>query len=194
MDRLAELEAQAVKLNSEIAKLKAERPAPPPQVKEVEGARVVELLHERADGMPNLDQMRRLFNIVRHKVPPVKVADDDAPFRGFCGAFRFISNCGRVAAPNNKYAPGWWFDEMKAWLRARNAMTNDITSASFIAAVMASGDVLYVPHDGNLGHVWEFSLMPPGHGGKPASDAWKLVLGGSVLAPSRPARQVRIVG
>jgi hypothetical protein len=189
-DRLSELEAKAAAITAEIAALKSGKSAPLPQVKDDEGARVIELLHERTADMPNLEQLRKLYNIVRHKVPQVKVADDDAPFRGFCGAFRYVSNCGRVAAPNNKHSLGWWGDDMKFWLRARNAMTNDVTGASFIAAVMASGDVLFVPHDGNLGNVWEFSLVPPGHGGKPATDAWRLVLGGSVLGPSAPARRM----
>jgi hypothetical protein len=76
-------------------------------------------------------------------------------------------------------------------MRERDAMTRDITGSSFIAAVLASGDILYVPHNSMIGHVWEFGLVPPGHGGgKPASDAWKRVLNGSVLAPSLPARRM----
>jgi len=185
-DRIAKLEATINAAQAELQAFKAggkAQPPPPPK----DEVRILQLNTERSDGMPNLDQMRKLFSIVRHKVPQVKGADDDAAIRGFSGAFRYVSNCGRIAAPNTKYSLGWWGEDMKFWLRARNAMTNDVTGASFIAAVMASGDVLYVPHDSNLGHVWEFGIVPPHYGGKPASDAWKRVLEGSVLAPSRPS-------
>jgi hypothetical protein len=79
---------------------------------------------------------------------------------------------------------------MTVWLRQRDAMTRDITGSSFIAAALAAGDVLFVPHNGMLGHVWEFGIVPPNHGGKPASAAWQRVLEGSVLAPSPPARRM----
>jgi hypothetical protein len=185
-DRLAELEAKAFALNAEIAKLKAGRPAQPPPPKD-EGVRVLHLLDERTD-LPNLAELKKLHSAVRNLVPETKSHDPDAGFRGFCGAYRFVSNCGRIAVPNAKVSLTWWCDVMVDWLRQRSAMTLDITGASFIAAVLASGDILYVPHDSNLGHVWEFGIAPPGHGGgKPASDAWKRVLEGSVLAPSRPS-------
>jgi hypothetical protein len=187
-DRLAALEAQAAAITAEIAKLRAERPAPPPPPPRDE-VRIVELNTERTSGMPNLAQMQKLYDVVRRRLPEQKSHDPDRPFRGFCAAHRYISNCGRIAAPNNKYALGWWLDDMTQWLRQRGAMTIDITGSSFIAAVYASGDVLFVPHNGDLGHTWEFSLMPPNHGGKPATDAWKLVLNGSVLAPSQPAQR-----
>jgi hypothetical protein len=198
-DRLAALEAQAAALNSEIAKLRAERPAPPPPVKDVREVSVTAVLDERTD-LPDLKQLAKLFDVVRNLVPEVRSYDPDAALRGFAGAFRYVSNCGRLAAPNAKLGLGYWCDDMKAWLRARNAMTIDVSGASFIAAVLASGDILYVPHNSDLGHVWEFGIVPPGHGGgKPTSDAWKRVLEGSVLAPSTPARrmappsQVRVV-
>ena len=70
---------------------------------------------------------------------------------------------------------------MKSWLRARDSMAMDVNGSSFIAAVFASGDILYVPRDPALGFVREFSIVPPQHGGKPASaDAWKRVLEGRV--------------
>jgi hypothetical protein len=55
-DRLAELEAQAAKLNNaEIAKLKAAQPAPPPRSPKDE-VRIVQVLHERTD-VPSLKEM-----------------------------------------------------------------------------------------------------------------------------------------
>jgi hypothetical protein len=200
-DRLAALEAQAATLAAEIAALKAGRPVAPPPPPKDEGVRVVEVLDERRGDLPTLAELKKLFAVVRHRVPEQKSHDPDAAFRGFCGAVRYIANCGRIATPNSKYALGWWLDDMIFWLRARNAMTIDISGASFIAAVIASGDVLYVPHDSTMGFVWEFGIMPPNHGGKPAdAGGWRRVLDGSILSPSAPARrspapsQVRVYG
>jgi hypothetical protein len=186
-DRLARLEAQTAVLNSEIAKLRAERPAPPqPPRDEV---RIVQVVDERSD-LPTLADMRKLYNVVKHRVPEAKTHDPDAGFRGFCGAFRYVSNCGRIAAPNARLGVGYFIDDMKGWLRLRNAMTIDTTGSSFIAAALASGDILYVPHNSMMGHVWEFGIVPPNHGGKPAdANGWRKVLDGSILAPSQPARR-----
>jgi hypothetical protein len=187
-DRIAKLEATINAARVELAALKAGKAAPAPRPPRDEGSRVVVLNDERRD-LPDLASMRKLYAVMKNRVPEVKSQDPDRPFRGFCASFRYISNCGRVAAPNSKYALGWWLDDMTQWLRQRDAMTIDITRSSFILAALAAGDVLFVEHNATVGNVWEFSLMPPGHGGKPASDAWKLVLNGSVLAPSQPARR-----
>ena len=198
-DRLAQLELQAAALASEIAALKAGKAAPPPPPRD-EGVRIVEVLDERGD-LPNLAELRKLYAVVKHRVPEVRGNDPDAAFRGFADAYRYVSNCGRIAAPNGKLGIGYWMDDMKGWLRRRNAMTIDVTGSSFICAVLAAGDILYVPHDSNLGYTWEFGIVPPNHGGKPAdANGWRKVLDGSILAPSQPARrfapsaQVRIYG
>jgi hypothetical protein len=190
--RIASLEQKISEMQVELAALKGNA-APQPQPPRDEGTRVVALNDERRD-LPNLEQLRKLYAVVRHRVPEQKSREPDAAFRGFAGAFRYVSNCPRLAAPNNKYSLGWWFDDMTHWLRQRDAMTLDITPSSFIAAALACGDVHFVEHDPSLGHVWEFAIAPPNYGGKrAASDGWKRVLEGSVLAPSQPARQVKIV-
>lgn len=66
-------------------------------------------------------------------------------------------------------------------------MTIDVNGSSFIAATIAAGDILFVPFNGMLGHTWEFGIVPPYHGGKPTTDAWKRVLEGSLMPPSQPA-------
>jgi hypothetical protein len=186
-DRIAALEAKIAAAQAELAEIKSGKAAPPPPPPRDE-VRIVQVLDERTD-LPNLKEMQRLFSVVRTRVPEEKTHDPDRPFRGFCAAFRYVSNCGRIAAPNGKLGLGYWCDDMKTWLRARNAMTIDVTGASFIAAALASGDVLYVPYNSTLGHVWEVGIVPPGHGGKLASDGWKRVLEGSVLTPSQPTRR-----
>jgi len=179
-------------LEAEIQALKAGRPAPPVQSPKDEGVRIVAVNNELTTGMPSLDQLRRLFTIVRHRAgPEPRSSDPDSAFRGFTASYRYVANCPRLAVPNSKLGLGYFMDDLKQWSRQRDAITRDITGSSFIAAVLASGDILYVPHDGNLGRVWEFGIVPPGQGsGKPASDAWKQVLNGSVLAPSAPARRM----
>ena len=162
-DRIAALEQKIAEAQLELQALKSGKAAPPPPPPRDE-VRVVALNDEHTSDLPSLDQMRKLFSIVRHRVPEQKSHDPDQPFRGFCAAFRYVSNCGRIAAPNGKVSITWFLDGMKTWLRVRNAMTGDVTGSSFIAAVLASGDILFVPHDSNLGHVWEFGIVPPGHG------------------------------
>jgi hypothetical protein len=202
--RLAALEAEAAKLAAEIAALKAEQPAPPPRPPRDEGVRIVPLLDERTGG-PNLAELRKLYVAVKNLVPEAKSHDPDAGFRGFCGAHRYIANCACLDVPNSKLGLGYFLDDLKQWLHQRGAMTSDVTGSSFIAAVLASGDIRYVPHNSDLGFVWEFAIVPPGHGGgKPASsDAWKRILregASAILRPSSPARRapapsnVRIYG
>jgi hypothetical protein len=189
-DRIAALETKIAEAQAELAALKAERPAPPSQVKEVREVSIRAVLDERNTDLPNLADLRKLYAVVKHRVPETKTHDPDAGFRGFLAAFRYVSNCGRIAAPNGKLGIGYWLDDMKGWLRQRDAMTMDVTGASFVAATIAAGDIQYVPHDSMMGHVWEFGIVPPNHGGKPASpDAWRKVLDGSVLAPVAPERR-----
>jgi hypothetical protein len=185
-------------LNAEIAALKVGTQAPRPNPPGDGGVRIIAVNDERGDG-PSLAELKKLYAAVKHRVPEVKSHDPDAGFRGFASAFRYVSNCGRTAAPNSKLGLGYWLDDMKQWLRQRDATTIDVSGASFIAAVLASGDVLYVPHDRTRGWVWEFGLMQPHYGGKPATEAWKCVVEtGVVIRPSQPARlteqrsQVRI--
>jgi hypothetical protein len=197
MDRLAQLEAQAASLQAEIAALKAAQPGPAPRPPRDEGVRIVPVLAERTDGMPNLAELKNLYAAVRNLVPEAKHHDPDAGFGGFCGAYRFVCNCRRIAVPNAKVSITWWLDSMTDWLRQRGAVARDATGASFVAAVYAAGDVLFVPHNSTLGTVWEFALVPPGQsGGKPASDAWRRVLregASAILSPSAPVRRIEPV-
>jgi hypothetical protein len=89
-DRLAQLEAQAAALASEITALKAERPAPPPPVKDE--VRIVEVLDERRD-LPSLREMLKLFAIVKPRSPWPQAtisdrrSDVNRPSIGWNGAY-----------------------------------------------------------------------------------------------------------
>jgi hypothetical protein len=196
-DRLAELEAQAAALAAEIAALRAAQPAPTPtpQPRDERSFSVTPLLVEITSGLPNLAEFKKLYAVVKNLVPETKHHDPDAGFRGFCGAYRFVSNCGRVAVPNAKVSISWWLDTMINWLRQRGAVARDVSGASFVAAIYASGDICYVPHSGANGTVWEFAIVPPDQiGAKPASpDSWKRILregASAILPPSAPARRM----
>jgi hypothetical protein len=192
-DRLAELEAQAATLNIEIAKLRAERPAPPPPPPREE-VRVVALNTERSDGLPNLAELEKLYSAVKHLAPwPLNNKyDEDKPFRGFCSCVRWLSNKGRVEQPNPRFALSFWLDQCKNWLRDRNSMTGDISANELVMSVFAAGDVKYVAANAQLGFTWELALSE--HSGRPASpDAWRRILregASAVLPPSAPARRM----
>ena len=173
--------------------MRSERPAPPPQPPRDEGVRIVPILTERQDNLPDLKQMQRLFTIVKPHSPwpqaLVNRFDEHKPFRAFASTFRWLQNVGRTAQPNSKVALSFWADTCRMWLRARNCVASDLDANALILAVYASGDVAYVRANGALGHVWELGLIEFG-GRPPTADAWRAVLnGGAILAPSQPARR-----
>jgi hypothetical protein len=203
-DRIAQLEQQAAAITAEIAKLKAERPAPPPSPPKDEGVRIVQLNNEITSGLPDLKQMQRLFSIVKPHSPWPQALNDkydpDRPFRAFSSAFRWLQNVGRTERPNGKVALSFWADTCRLWLRARNSVGSDLDANGIVLAVLACGDIVYTPADPTRGWTWEFGLIE--FGGKLASaDGWRRVLStGNVLSPSSPARRdaplspVRIYG
>jgi hypothetical protein len=193
-DRIAKLEATINAAQAELAEIKAGKAEQlPPRPPRDEGVRVVPLLDERVEGVPNLKELQRLFEIVRPLAPwPLADRyDERKPFRGFCSAFRWISNKGRTDFPNPKFALSFWLDNAKTWLRDRNAMGNDIDASTLILATYASGDVKFLPANAALGHTWEIGIAE--YSGRPATDAWRPILAGgaaAILPPSAPARRM----
>jgi hypothetical protein len=205
-DRLAALEAQAAALAAEIAALKAGRTAPPPPVKDVREVSVTVVLDERGDG-PSLKEMEKLFAVVKALAPWPEALrdryDDSRPFRAFSSCFRWLANKGRTEFPNPKFALGFWLDDARAWLRARNSVASDLDANALILAVYAQGDIGFCPARPELGHTWELALAE--HAGRSADVAgWRRILAGGAAAvrpPSSPARrlpmassQVRVYG
>jgi hypothetical protein len=194
MDRLAQLEAQAAALAAEIAMLKAGQAAPAPRQRDERSFSVTPLLIERADGMPNLRELEKLFAAVKHLAPwPLADRyDERKPFRGFCSCLRWLSNKGRTDFPNPKFALSFWLDQCRGWLRDRGSMAGDIDANSLIMAVFAAGDIKFLPANAELGHLWEIGVSE--YSGRPASpDAWRRVLtqgAAAILPPSAPARRV----
>jgi hypothetical protein len=192
-DRLAELKAEAARLNARIAELEGDnnRVTPPP-IREEPGVRIIAVLDERTD-LPSLKEMERLYSVVKNLAPwPLNDKyDDTRPFRGFCACFRWIANKGRVEAPNPKFALSFWLDNCKTWLRERNGMVNDVSANELIMATFAVGDVKYVAANAQIGTVWELALAE--YVGRPASpNAWQMVMkngASAILPPSSPARR-----
>jgi hypothetical protein len=58
--------------------------------------------------------------------------------------------------------------------------------AAFLCAAVAHGDIAFVVGCGARGVVWSVGLAS--HGGTMASDKWKNVLDGKLLAPTLPVR------
>jgi hypothetical protein len=201
MTTLAELKAEAARLNARIAELESGKAVP--QSEPREGARVVALNNELTAGMPDLRQTEKLFNIVRPHSPwpqaLVNKWDETKPLRGFSVALRWILNMQRTERPNGRVALSYYSDVCRTWLRKRNSVADHDVN-SIVLAAFACGDVSYVVGDGQVGTVWELSLCE--FGGRPADlGGWKRVLDtGNILAPSQPARRapppspVRIFG
>jgi hypothetical protein len=157
--------------------------------------RIVTVLDERSDGLPNLREMERLFSAVKALSPwPSALVDryDDArPFRAFSSTFRWLMNVPRSDRPNGRVALSYLLNTCRTWLRARGAMASDLDVNALILAALACGDICYCPGDPSLGVVWEIGILE--FGGKPASpDAWRRILtqgAAAVLPPSAPARR-----
>jgi hypothetical protein len=204
-DRIAKLEATINAAQAELAEIKAGKAEqPPPRPPRDEGVRVVPLLTERTEGMPDLTQMIKLFQSVKPHSPwpqtLVNKFDEQRPFRAFASAFRWVQNAGRTPQPNSKVALSYWTDTCRLWLRARNCVGSDLDANALVLACLAAGDVVYTAADPTRGHVWELGLIE--FGGRPANmDAWRAVMSsGAILPPSAPARRdappsaVRIYG
>jgi hypothetical protein len=159
-DRLAQLEQQAAAISAEIAALKAGKAAAQPRPPRDEGVRIFAINEERSDLLPDLKEMRKLFTAVKDRAPwPLDTRhDSDKLFRGFCACFKWLANKGRTEFPNPKFALGFWLDNCKTWLRARNGVAGGIDATALVLAAYASGDIAYVPANGVLGHVWELAL------------------------------------
>jgi hypothetical protein len=192
-DRIARLEAQINAAQVELAALKAERPAPVPPPRD-EGPHVV-LIEERTTFVrPTLNELRKLYEIVCSKYPQFtsrapsssRWADDEAReyFDGFTWAFERLGYIGRSATPDHKHYCDFWSSECRDWLRLHRPAHCGNIGAGFLAAAIAHGDICFTPSDEQRGIVWAVGLAS--FGGTKASDAWRRVLDGKLMAPTPP--------
>jgi hypothetical protein len=159
MTTLAELKAEAARLDARIAELEGNTPnrVPQPQPVKNEGTRVV-LLEERTNFVrPTLKELRKLHDIVCNKYPQfrprtiaARFADQDAEecFEGFEWSFERLANLGRLDAPDTRRYVDHWVEETKDWLRLHRPAHRGNIGAGFLAACIAHGDIPFIVGDG----------------------------------------------
>jgi hypothetical protein len=106
--------------------------------------------------------------------------DPDKLFRSFSACLDRITNIGCQPTLYSKCGLCWSVDECRTWLRAREAIPNDVDAPAFIAAVLVQGDVNYCPTTAPSEMCGNFSLAA--HGGKR-----RPMLGKSCWRPATPS-------
>jgi len=126
--------------------------------------------------MPSSDELRRLHEIViaRYSQLATRAQQPNEAFDGFCRAFRRMGHLGRDKL-NDKYALISWVDDATFWLRDHQIYPRTLTVRDFVCAVLAHGDVDYVPLDRFPFDCSAFGLRRDSSG-RPATDAWRAVL------------------
>jgi hypothetical protein len=94
---------------------------------------------------------------------------------------------GRTVAPDQRHYVDFWSSECRDWLRLHRPAHCGNVGAGFLAAAIAHGDICFTPSDEQRGIVWAVGLTA--HGGTKASDAWRRVLDGKLMAPTPPERR-----
>jgi hypothetical protein len=187
--RIAELEAQVATQATEIADLRSRLPVPRivrPPVEE--GVSITHPSPVSSYIAPSEKELERLYAAVFARHPGLeptfvgKFADEDFAycFRSFRCAFTRIGFLGRADVPDHKRYLSFWVDEADDWLRSHR-MTDRDTGAGYFIAAIAHGDVPYALTDA-FGNRAAVGLRT--WGGKPATDHWRRVLKGEILAPT----------
>jgi hypothetical protein len=209
--RIAELERNVARL---MARLNLEAPtigpqSLPPQRAEEREVSIKQVADVSSYPMPDEQEAQRLYEIVLQRNPRLRkkpdpmdrfiLDNDPTGFRQFYNALCFVGSLGRASEPCSKFAVNWWINHCNEWLVMRGLTKVEVVG-SFIAAVIAAGDVGIVYRDENAGIPWEFCLEPYS-GGLKATDGWRNVLNGQFFQPVRPRHpappsppQIRVVG
>jgi hypothetical protein len=197
-DRLAELERQAAALADEIAALKAGQPKPAPQPRD-ERPLISYIESPSHFVRPTSKELRRLADVVIAKYPKLGprrslrgTLDDefDDDFQnGFVWSFERLGFPMRSERPDTRHYVEHWLNNTKDWLAMHRPNHCGNIGAGFLAAVLAHGDIPHTPADVSRGVVWSVGLT--NFGGKLASDAWRRVLAGELLARTAPVMPAR---
>jgi hypothetical protein len=126
--------------------------------------------------MPSGDELRRLHEIVIARYPQLasRSQQTEEAFDGFCRAFRRIGHLGRDKL-TDKYALISWVDDATFWLRDHQIYPSTLTVRDFVCAVLAHGDVDFVPLDRFPFDCSAFGLRRDCTG-RQAIDGWRAVL------------------
>jgi hypothetical protein len=132
--------------------------------------------------LPTEDEFRRLLEIVLTRYPELRPSDTQGFEAEFRAAFQFLAHTGRREKLDRDHGLLFWIDTARTWLRDHKIASGvlGIGGTAFVAAVIASGDILYTsPYE--FPHI-SFGLVPYG-GGIEAKDWWKRALAGTLLEP-----------
>ena len=135
--------------------------------------------------LPTEDEFRRLLEVVLTRYPILKPRDTQGFEAEFRWAFQFLQHTGRREKLNRDHGLLFWIDTAAAWLREHKIAPSvlGIGGTAFVAAAIASGDILYTSPD-EFPHI-SFGLVPFG-GGIPAKDYWRRALSGTLLEAMAP--------
>src|SRR6516165_5080011 len=201
---IAEMEKTVRATQAEIASLKAERPAGPvdqPPQRHVDPDRnrpLVTILAEQTKFIkPTGSELRKIYNVVLKAYPQLgphkSVAhawtsvSEAEHYAGYASSFERLGFIGRTVQPDTRRYLGHWTSDCRVWLslhRPRRYYGN--VGAGFLAAVLAHGDVPFTAANPAQGVVWSLGLTT--YGGTMATDKWKNVLDGRLLASTIPVR------
>jgi len=142
----------------------------------------------RPVSLPLADEYRRLRAIVFDRYPQLAPRADEHPDDAaaqFRAAFQFLAHTGRAEKLDRDHGLSWWSDTARVWLQEHKIAPGvlGISGTAFVAAAIASGDILFTSLD-EFPHI-SFGLVPHG-GGLPSRDFWKRVLSGTLLNPLPP--------
>ncbi len=189
------LRARCDALEAQVESLQGGKPPSTPRtniLKEPGGVTITRLPDRNASfAMPSADELRALNHIVLTHYPQLAANEEGREaFDGFCRAFLRIGSLGRDKL-DDRYALTSWIDNATFWFREQQIYPNLITGKDFIAAVVAHGDIDYVPLDRFPYDCSAFGLRRDSSG-RPATDGWRSVLAGRLRAPVPP--RVQTVG
>lgn len=155
----------------------------PAKAPKPDGAQIITLAPPLPE-LPNDEQYGELEQIVVKAYPQLAPDANRAEefSRDFRVAFVHIAGLERADKPDNGRSVSWWLDHLRG--ECRRAVRGN----AYVAAVLAQGDVGFIPAIPHEGQSWEFALKPYG-GGRPATAAWRNVLKGELRSPTRSERQ-----
>jgi hypothetical protein len=182
-EQVADLERENRDLRARIGALELLAPTKPVAPRREEAS--VKITHPPLAKvpMPTEDEFHRLLEIVLTRYPELRPSDAQGFEAEFRAAFQFLTHTGRREKLDRDHGLLFWIDTARAWLRDHKIASGvlGIGGTAFVAAAIASGDILYTSPD-EFPHI-SFDLVPYG-GGIEAAGEWKRVLGGAILDPT----------
>ena len=187
---IASLKAEIASLQARVAELEpAPKPEPAPLRYQEREVSITCVIERGAFVMPDEAQSRRLLAIVQARYFALKLRGDatdrdrETELRRFRAAFYHIGHMDRMVEElNAKAYPSWWSEGSEIWLQQFGGkFTSDLTTKTWLSALVAHGDVRFSTRDGfNTHYDFGVGLIALGTGGRKCTNAWKKLLDGSL--------------